>query len=88
MIATYTLTTPVELGGATYTELELRVPLLGEMKKARAVDPLGNEAYVASLIQQIAKVPMAMVDKLTAEDFEGAAAFLSPQNSPKIGSTT
>lgn len=87
MEQTFTLASPVSLGDVQYTEITLRAPTVGELKKARAVDPAAQEGYIASLISQIGKVPMGAVDKITAGDFGVLSGFLSASMSPTSASS-
>ncbi len=71
---------PVTLGGDTYTELRLREPTAGDLKKASAAP--GNVAASILLIAIVANVPPAAVEQLCQRDFMAADAFLSGFSEP------
>jgi hypothetical protein len=74
---TIVLRKPIEIGGVTFAELNLREPVAKEMSKAVAYGGSNNVAVAISLISQVAGVPMAVADNLGQRDFTEANDFLS-----------
>lgn len=77
---TITLRKPITLGSAndseTYDHLDLREPLAGEMldfNRKAGTDP--GDA-LRRLIAKISGVPLAVIDRLKARDFNKASAYL------------
>lgn len=76
---TITLRKPITLGKGdaeiTYSELKLREPTMGELRKAaKAGDSLD---MLHSLIQQVASIPAGVVDRIGQRDMEEAGRFFA-----------
>lgn len=66
---------PVDLGGVTYAQLDLREPTAGELSKANKAGD--NVDAAITLISLIAKVPRGAVEQLSQRDFQEANDFLA-----------
>lgn len=71
---TIKLRTPIELGGQTYTQIDLVEPTAGQMK--RAADGQNGVAANILLVAEVAKVLPAVVEQIGKRDFEAAVDFL------------
>lgn len=71
---TITLRRPVKLGDVEYTSLTLREPTAGDLEKAAKAD--NNMGVVINLISLVAKVPRAVVERLSQRDLREANDFL------------
>lgn len=81
---TIKLRKPVTLGSGdgavTYDELKLREPTAGELEKGSRADT--NVGIIINMIVEIAKVPRAVVERLSQRDFAEANEYLSGFTQP------
>jgi hypothetical protein len=73
---TIVLRKPIMLGDVTYAEVILREPTAGELSKATRVGGSNNVDVAISLISQIAKIPLGVVNQMSQRDFTEANDFL------------
>lgn len=65
--------TPIVVGTLTYDRIVLSVPLVKHLRAAAKCET-GIDA-IATLIQQVGKVPASVVDEMTQPDFQRAQDF-------------
>lgn len=65
--------TPIAVGNLTYDRIVLSVPLVKHLRAAAKCET-GIDA-IATLIQQVGKVPASVVDEMTQPDFQRAQDF-------------
>lgn len=86
---TIPLIKPIVIGkgeaAVTYADLNLREPMLGELRKANKA----GDSYdvLAKLIQLVCGMPEAAVDKLCQRDMEDAADFFGQFSKDRAPST-
>jgi len=80
---TLKLQTPVTFGSSTYTELSLSEPTMGQIRISQR--ETHDFDKLAVLINQNAKVPMAVVDLLSQTDVEACADFFASTRQTKPG---
>lgn len=79
--------TPITIGTNSFDRITLSIPLVKHLRAAAKCET-GIDA-IATLIQQIAKVPASVVDEMTQRDFKKAESFLSlfAMQSPETSAT-
>ena len=77
---TVQLRSPVTFADQTYTELHLTEPTVAQLKAAQK--PSSGIEQIAVLIQQTAKVPTAVIEKLSQRDFQECASFFVAFSDP------
>ncbi len=76
---------PIQIGSATYEKIVLREPTAGEVRKSQGV--ANGVGSTLSLAQQVAGVPMGVLEKVVISDFMKIDRFFSKfyRDSPEIG---
>lgn len=62
-------------GAVTYTHVELREPIAGDMEKAARADT--NIGTVITLVSEVGKVPRLVAEKMCRRDMNRASEFFA-----------